>query len=146
MSYFRRLIDKFLAPSHWLHFFLNVIAMLIALEVSGAVLVRNLRDNVYPMEADSIGIPLMGMMFGDIVALVILLFGMRLARKEARIWIGCGVLGLLAWWHFIEFFDWADPRHYEIGIAQASLGLPLLLIIYLEIRRYRRQPRSDVTS
>ena len=120
--------------------------MLIALEVSEAVLVRNLRDNVYPMDADSIGIPLMGMMFGDIGALFILLFGMRLARQEAGIWIGSGVLGLLAGWHFIEFFDWADPRHYEIGIAQASLGFPPLLIIYLEIRRYRRQTRTVATG
>jgi len=66
-------------PSRWMHFSLNVLAMIVASEISEHILMRNGINGAYPPEADSIGIPLMGMMFQNIGALLVLLFGMSLS-------------------------------------------------------------------
>jgi len=125
-------------PSRWMHFSLNVLAMIVASEVSEHILVRNGIDGVYSPETDSIGIPLMGMMFQNIGALFVLLFGMSLSRQEEGTWLGCGVLALGSVWSFSQVAPWMDPLHYEIGLAQGSLGIPPLIFVALEIRRYRR--------
>jgi len=87
-------------PSRWMYFSLNVLAMIIASEVSEHILVRNGISGVYPPEADSIGISLMGMMFQNIAAFLVLLFGMSLSRQEEGTWLGCGVIALGSVWTF----------------------------------------------
>ena len=138
MLFARQLIEKFMFPSRWIHFSLYVLAIVIASEVSEYILVRNGINGVYPPEADSIGIPLMGMMFQNTGALLVLLFGMSLSRQEEGTWLGCGVIALGSVWSFSQITGWMDPLHYEIGLAQGSLGMLPLIFVALEIRRYRR--------
>jgi hypothetical protein len=134
----RKILDKFLAPSRWLHFPLNIIATVVALLYSESILVRNQTDEVYPPEGDSIGIPLMGMAFYSVLSLVLLLVGMGLVRRGtfAR-WSGHLLIFLLALGYLVQIADWGDPLHYEIGLAQGSLGLLLCGYMYLEFRRRR---------
>ena len=136
-------LEKFLAPSRWVHGLLNAVAAFVALEVAEAILARNQSNEVYPADGDSIGIPLMGMMLYSIVALVFLLIGMLLGRRGvvAR-WSGYLLMVLVALGYLAQLTDWADPLHYEIGLAQASLGVLVLGYLSLEIRRHRIKNRS----
>ena len=69
MSYLTLTSQKFLAPSRWVHGLLNLLVTFIALEVSESIFVRNQSNYVYPADGDSIGIPLMGILFYNVVAL-----------------------------------------------------------------------------
>ena len=143
MLYLIRLREQFLAPSRWVHGLLNLATTYVALEISEAILVRNLYNDVYPIEADSIGIPLMGMMLYAIVSLICLFFAMGLVRQSSGVrWIGYTLLVLIALGYLVRILDWADALHYEIGVAQASLGVLILVYLYLEIRRYQIKIRS----
>lgn len=143
MSYLIRLREKLLAPSRWVHGLLNLFLTFVAFEVSEAVLVRNQRNYVYPSDGDSIGIPLMGMMFYGLFSLLCLAFAFGLVRRGAVArWMGYVLLVLIAVGYLVQIVDWADPLHYEIGLAQADLGLPILGYLYLEVRRHRIKTRS----
>jgi len=143
MSYLSRIREKFLAPSRWFHGILDPLLTFVAPAVPEAVLVRNQSNYVYPSDGDSIGIPLMGMMFYGIFSLACLLFAMGLVRRGAVArWVGYSLLALIALGYLIQIVDWADPLHYEIGLAQAGLGIPVLGYLYLEIRRHRIKIRS----
>lgn len=136
MPLLQRIIEKFLAPSRWVHGLFNLLATFVAMLVSEAVLVRNQSNYVYPADGDSISIPLMGMAFYNIVALMLLLIGMGLVRGGfiAR-WSGYLLLAVTALGYLVQIIDWGDPLHYEIGLAQASLGVIILGYLVLEIRR-----------
>ena len=99
----RKILDKFLAPSRWLHFPLNIIATVVALLYSESILVRNQTNEVYPPESDSIGIPLMGMAFYSVLSLVLLPVGMALVRRGtfAR-WSGHLLIFLLALGYLVQ--------------------------------------------
>ena len=143
MSYLSRIGQKVLAPSRWVHGLINLIATFVVLEVSESVLVRNQSNYVYPADGDSIGIPLMGMAFYNVVALVLLLIGMGMVRANVVVrWSGYGLLAVTALGYLVQIIDWGDPLHYEIGLAQASLGVTILGYLYLEIRRHRRNAQS----
>ncbi len=140
----RRLFKKLVRPSRGMHCILNVIAVFIALEISESVLVRNGLSGAYPAEADSIGIPLMGIMFHNVGALLLALYGIGLSRQEdIGPWLGCGVIALSTLWSFSQAPGWIDPLHYEIALAQGSLGILPLIYAALEIRRYRVQRSGD---
>ncbi|MBU3672530.1 MAG: cytochrome ubiquinol oxidase subunit I [Sinobacteraceae bacterium] len=122
---------------------LNLLATFVALEVSEAVLVRNQSNGVYPADGDSIGIPLMGIMFYGILSLAFLLFAMGLVRRGVVVrWLSYVLLVLIALGYLVQIADWADALHYPIGLAQAGLGIPILGYLYLEIRRHRIKTRS----
>ncbi len=143
MYYLSRIGQKVLAPSRWVHGLFNLLATFIALEVSESILVRNQSNYVYPSDGDSIGIPLMGMAFYNVVALVLLLIGMGMVRQNVVVrWAGYLLLVLTALGYLVQILDWGDPLHYEIGLAQASLGVTILVYLYLEIRRHRRNAQS----
>jgi len=143
MSYLIPIRETFLAPTRWVHGLLNLFLTFVALEVSKAVIVRNQSNEVYPADGDSIGIPLMGMMFGGILSLLGLLVGMGLVRRGAvGRWMAYALLLLIALGYLVQIGDWADPLHYEIGLAQAGLGIPILGYLYLETRRHRIKTRS----
>lgn len=126
-----------------MHGLLNVVATFIALQVSESILVRNQRNYVYPADGDSIAIPLMGMAFYNVVALIMLLMGMGMIRQNVVLrWTGYLLLALAALGYLVQIHDWGDPLHYEIGLAQASLGVMILGYLYLEIRRHRLSVRS----
>ena len=144
MSYRHRILAKILAPSRWLHGLLNLLATFIALEVSESIFVRNQNNNVYPADGDSIGIPLMGILFYNVVALILLLIGMGMVRQDALLrWVGYLLIVVTALGYLVQILDWGDPLHYEIGLAQASLGVMILGYLYLEIRRHRLKIRSS---
>jgi hypothetical protein len=80
----------------------------------------------------------MGMAFYSVLSLVLLAVGMALVRRGtlAR-WSGHLLIFLLALGYLVQIADWGDPLHYEIGLAQGSLGLLLCGYMYLEYRRRR---------
>jgi len=142
MSYLTLISQKFLAPSRWVHGLLNLLATFIALEVSESIFVRNQSNYVYPADGDSIGIPLMGIMLYNVVALILLLIGMGMVRQDALLrWVGYLLIVVTALGYLVQIRDWGDPLHYEIGLAQASLGVMILGYLYLEIRRHRLKNR-----
>ena len=144
MSYVSRIGQKVLAPSRWVHGLLNLLVTFIALEVSESIFVRNQSNYVYPADGDSIGIPLMGIALYNVVALILLLIGMGMVRQNAFLrWVGYLLIVVTALGYLVQILDWGDPLHYEIGLAQASLGVMILGYLYLEIRRHRLKIRSS---
>ena len=144
MPYRHRILAKILAPSRWVHGLLNLLATFVALEVSESIFVRNQSNYVYPADGDSIGIPLMGILFYNVVALILLLIGMGMVRQNAFLrWVGYLLIVVTALGYLVQIHDWGDPLHYEIGLAQASLGVMILGYLYLEIRRHRLKIRSS---
>ena len=144
MSYVSRIGQKVLAPSRWVHGLLNLLVTFIALEVSESIFVRNQSNYVYPADGDSIGIPLMGIALYNVVALILLLIGMGMVRQNAFLrWVGYLLIVVTALGYLVQIRDWGDPLHYEIGLAQASLGVMILGYLYLEIRRHRLKIRSS---
>lgn len=125
-----------LAPSRALHFLLILLGMFVAQGASNAVRVRNQSNDVYPANGDSIGIPMMGMIFYHVVVVVLLLVTMLVIRlgRIGRV-IGYLLGSLLSLGYLVQLRDWGDANHYLIGIAQASIGIMLLAYLYLEYRR-----------
>lgn len=128
-----------LAPSRALHFLLILLGMFVAQGASNAVLVRNQSNDLYPANGDSIGIPMMGMIFYHVVVVVLLLVTMLVIRlgRIGRL-IGYLLGSLLSLGYLVQLRDWGDANHYLIGIAQASIGIMLLAYLYLEYRREDR--------
>jgi hypothetical protein len=125
-----------LAPSRALHFLLILLGMFVAQSASNAVLVRNQSNYVYPANGDSIGIPMMGMIFHHVVVVVLLLVTMLVMRlgRIGRV-IGYLLGSLLSLGYLVQIYFWGDANHYPIGLAQAGVGVLLAGYLYLEYRR-----------
>lgn len=131
-----RIFSAFKAPNRALHGFLVLIGIVGSMWVSEAILVRNQSNYVYPPDGDSIGIPLMGMMFYNIAVFLLLLIVFSIVRggRVGRA-IGMALAGLLSLGHLMQILDWADANHFLIGLAQGFVGAQMLVYVVLEYRR-----------
>ena len=119
-----------------------------------AVLAMNLRNGVYPVNADSIGIPLaetaeLSMVGAALLAVVVMLSALgRALRKgpSARHWLFLTMGGLvLAYLLAIGFFtlwglSWLSPHHHLIV---ASFAIVVSAILYLAVADYRSLRRNE---
>lgn len=127
-------------------------ALLITVNVvTGHVINTNFAAGVYPVDADSIGIPLVGTLFASVLSLAMLLpllllssldWGFRKATAS-RAWrwaIGLLLTGLYLWNLLLQVnwaFFWIDPHH---GLIAASIGLVAVALLWLavvDLRRFR---------
>jgi hypothetical protein len=117
-------------------------AALLALASAGGVNVvsyftlrHNLSLGVYPIDADSIGLPLADGVVVSIVILVCLLTAVRVPKRG--VWtVSLGMMlailgGLIA---SLMAFSWADSRHYPIAIAYLPLAALCATIVVDRIR------------
>jgi hypothetical protein len=117
--------------------------------VTNHVLNANLMADLYPPDADSIGIPLMRTLLASLLSLVMLLPLLLLSslpwsfRKAAasRAWrrtLGLLLAGLY-FWNFLLQVNWAlywiDPDHWLIA---ASIGLVAIAVIWLAVVDFGR--------
>ena len=123
-------------------------------EVLTRVIWRNALANLYPPEADSIGIPDMGHLLGIILALPFYLTiallpdsGLMRLRPDGRrwwqfilmIWIGLSYLIAVAD-NLGVIANWSDQHHYPIALAGGTFLLLLLCFLWRDVRRFKRAP------
>lgn len=102
------------------------------------VLFENLKAGVYPAEADSIGIPIIG--YAIETFLVFGLSVIALAIPNKGIWSKIRLLPLAAASLFagVSAFGFADPNHWQISIACSVVLLVLMAIGY---QSWRNSPK-----
>jgi hypothetical protein len=109
----------------------------------------NQRNGVYPVDADSIGIPIVGTLFASLVVLPLLLligllptagFVRRLCSRGFRWSIAAGA-ALLVLYVTVGLFavsgvaEWAIPHHYLIAACYSFLLLVLVAFLFLDMKR-----------
>lgn len=115
-------------------------------------LFENLKDPLYPTEADSIGIPEVGQFFLDIllspfylsIAFIPTARFLRLQLQEPR-WWRYFVLGWLGFSYWVilgcaisSIEQWAKPNHMFIAAFNGGFLVMLLLYLFSDIRRLFR--------
>jgi hypothetical protein len=85
---------------------------------------RNLRDHVYPQNADSIGIPIVESYIASGVLLALLLLAVALAwRNRWLSWLSISLGTVAGGISALSALDWALPKHVLICISYALLSL-----------------------
>jgi len=125
-----------------------VLALVLVNAVSYAVVLENQRSGVYPIDGDSIGIPIISTLVVSAVVLPMLVligflpsaqFLRRLCSRGLPWRIGVGLL-LLALYAAVGFFAlggveyWAIPNHYWIATSYALSFLALAFFFILDAR------------
>ncbi len=102
---------------------LAIVSLIIANVVSFFTLTHNLSAGVYPVDADSIGLPLMEGWILSVVVLVLLASAIYVPKG---IWLGvvasvamCGVAGFIS---AETTVSWTIPHHYGMAIAYAGVS------------------------
>ena len=104
--------------------------------VSYFTLSHNLSAGIYPIDADSIGLPLVsGLVYSTLI--LVLVSGAIFVPKR-RYWGGIAVLilcGLATARAIASSLAWVDPDHYFIAIAYAGVAGVCVLIAIDALRR-----------
>jgi hypothetical protein len=125
-----------------------VLALVLVNAVTFAVVLENQRSGVYPINGDSIGIPIIGTLVvsGVVLPMLVLIgflpgaqFVKRLCSRGLPWRIGAGLL-LLAVYVAVGFFAlgaveyWAIPNHYWIATSYVLSFLALAFFSILDAR------------
>jgi len=109
-----------------------VLAAMAATEgVVFVVLQRNLAAGVYPVEADSIGLPLFSS--GLVVLVFATLAAVSLLRASRSRWLarlGVLALALAALLSVLYGLAWADANHWPIAVSFGALALTVPLLLW----------------
>jgi hypothetical protein len=100
-----------------------------------SVSVHNLEGNIYPPEADSIGIPIISSFIVSAFLLLLLIPASAWFRGRGwRSWVSL-LLSTLAIYICVRCtIDWAKPHHFWIAVAYASLSA-FLLVFLVQVAR-----------
>ncbi len=115
--------------------------------IAGTVLKRNLEAGVYPIDTDSVSLPLVeGLMWS---ALVFVLLSVAILVPKRRWWgvasaLFCALAGVLG---LLLSFSWLDANHYLIAIGFVAMAA-VCVIIGLDALRQRASewPRHTGTA
>lgn len=109
---------------------LFVVAWLICNEVLSRVLFDNLAHDIYPMDGDSIGIPMMGNLFTGLVVGFVCFLGLLTPKTKYWGMLSIALIGLGTITTLLGAAYWLFPNHYI-----ASLGhlVPLAVCFYMLI-------------
>jgi hypothetical protein len=95
------------------------------------VLRRNLAAGVYPVEADSIGLPLFSSGFVVLVFATLAALGLlRASRSRWLVRLGVAALALAAVLSVLYGLAWADAKHWPIAVAFCALALTVPLLLW----------------
>ena len=136
-----------------MHKFFVLLAFLLLVDIIAyVVLHRNLREEIYSVDADSISIPLMQTAYLSAFAAVLLTvvvalsaFALRAARQPlASLWIvGPSIIALaISYLLAVVFFViwagfWLEPHHYAISVACGCALMAVLLLALLDFKALR---------
>jgi hypothetical protein len=128
-------------------------------EVLASILWRNSMANLYPPEADSTSIPLIGNLFSNIVYLpfyltiVLLPYSSLMGRRPGG--RRCWQWGLMFWLGLSYFLtimyamatmaEWGNKDHYPISIAAGALLLLLLGLLWRDRHHFRKNPNPGLS-
>jgi hypothetical protein len=118
---------------------LFVVAWLICNEVLSRVLFYNLENDIYPMESDSIGIPMMENLFlGFIVGFFCVL---RVVIPKTKIWgfVSIAFIGLGTLMSLQGVAYWMIPNHY---IASIGHLVPFTVCSYMLVSAWAKRKQA----
>lgn len=135
--------------NRWHKFAFLSIALLLINVATWFITHYNSRNGIYPMDADSIGIPIFGTLFASLLVLPLLLLISFLpttgfVRRFCSRSIGCslaacimllllyGAAGLFA---VSGIAEWAVPHHYLIAASYSVLFLVLVVFLLYDIKQ-----------
>jgi hypothetical protein len=122
---------------------LFVVAWLICNEVLSRVLFYNLENDIYPMESDSIGIPMMeNLLLGFIVGFFCVL---GIVIPKTKIWgfVSIAFIGLGTLMTLQGVAYWMIPNHY---IASIGHGVPFIVCTYMLISAWAKRKQRIKTQ
>ena len=137
-------------------FALLVLALIFINIATWFVTGANQRSGIYPIDADSIGIPIAGTWFHSLLVLPQLFlisflgsfgFVTRLCSRDTRWSIAIGIV-LLALYVNVGLFaisgvaEWMLPNHYLIAVGYLLLFLVLVIFLLLDMKLYSRTLHS----
>ena len=135
--------------THWYKLALLIIALLLINVATWFITGVNQRNGIYPMDADSIGIPIVLTLLGSLVVsplfvLIALLptagfvsrfcsrdFGCAIAARVALIvlYVPAGLFAVSG------VAKWATPNHYLVAASYSVLFLVLIVFLFLDMKR-----------
>lgn len=136
----------------WVRLTLCLSALSLVNATTWLVTTSNQKANVYPIEADSIGIPIVLTISASIFALPILFLINMFPKNTILIWLKSGIfaislvsrVGLLLLYAFVVLFAaygityWSFPGHYLIAISYLVLLIVLLMYLIFDWREIDR--------
>ncbi len=135
--------------NHW-HKLVVLALTLLSINVTTWLLItQNQRDGIYPVDADSISIPIFDTVIGSLCVLPFLLlvsflpsasFVARLCSRGIG-WAIAAFLLLLSFYAAVALFAlsgvayWASPHHYPIAVCYSVLLLALVMFLATDTRK-----------
>lgn len=133
----------------WPRILVLVTALVLINAATWAVILENGHNGVYPMDGDSIGIPIMSTLVASafVLPLLVLIGSLPCAGFVSRlcsrgpVWGACVAIVLLALYSGAAIFAvdgvgyWSIPNHYSIAFCYLLLSLVLALFFVLDARR-----------
>lgn len=114
-----------------------VAALLVVNLVAYRTLVKNQQSGVYPIDADSIGIPLFEGLITSALVLVLCVPALFLPKRHWVVVIFCiGSCGMAALLSLLEGLSWVDANHYPIAISY-GLVVTACMVAMLGLVRQR---------
>ena len=110
------------------------------------VLNLNLALDIYPIEADSIGIP---MIESFVVSLLLFVFFASAIYLPKKTWLGMGaalaLLTMACLVSVLSLISWAIPHHYAIAVAYGIVSVGCCWLGYMLFRQ-KRTSNSQPTN
>lgn len=144
MSVTQKLSSAWARPARRLYLPLTAVVMYGSMSVANYILVRNQSNSVYPAEGDSIGIPLMGLMFQHVLSFLFVGVAMALLRSGRVVhWVGVALMATVILGYLSQALGWTDLLHYPIALGLGAVVILLVTYTYFENRGYRRRVRDS---
>ena len=94
-----------------------MLSIFISQEVLSHVLWKNLANEVYPPEADSISIPLYMGLIQSILVLVVCFISALIPKTRYLRWGAICFAGMASLWTISSVMYWLSPNHYAIAVS-----------------------------
>ena len=118
---------------------LFVVAWLICNEVLSRVLFDNLAKEIYPMESDSIGIPMMGNLFTGFMIGTLCSLGLLIPKTKYLGVISIALIGFGTLSTIESAAYWMQPNHY---IASIGHLVPFIVCMYMLVSAWVKRKQA----
>ena len=132
-------LSNFKPIKHRYQLLLLVVAWLICNEVLSRVLFDNLEKEIYPMESDSIGIPMMENLFLGVVVGFLCAVGLLIPKTKYFGFVSIAFIGLGALMTLQGVAYWMFPNHY---IASIGHLVPFIACTYMLVSAWAKRKQA----
>jgi hypothetical protein len=132
-------VKKVLLIKQRYQFILFVVSWLICNEVLSRVLDHNLENDIYPMDGDSIGIPMMENLFLGVVVGFLCALGLFIPKTKYLGLVSFVLIALGALMTLQGIAYWMIPNHY---IASIGHLVPFIVCSYMLVSAWEKRKQT----